>query len=187
MAGIPKDILPVGLLMKEHRLIDKMVAVVDKKVAAYRGSGKPSVEFIDAVIDFFSVYADENHHGKEEKILFERLAQRDMTAEDRTTMEALLSDHVSGRKIIRRLRELKGALIVNNPEAIDETIDQLQALVSLYSQHVDREDNHFFLPVMRYFNKSEQEQMIEDFVEFDTSMIHDHYRKIVTMCSERQD
>ncbi|MEW5895908.1 MAG: hemerythrin domain-containing protein [Candidatus Omnitrophota bacterium] len=180
MTGIPKNILPVGLLMKEHRLIEKMVRVIDGKIKEYKGSGRPDGFFINGVVDFFKVYADKNHHGKEEEILFARLENRDITLQHRAIMQNLLRDHVQSRKIVGKIRELNAGIFKNSPQAIDEVIAHLQTLASLYTNHIDVEDNHFFLPVMGYFSKVEQEKMIEDFIDFDRQFVHNHYRDFVS-------
>ncbi len=59
--------LPVGLLMKEHRLIERMVKLMDVELrkAGERGSVDPG--FIDTAVDFLRTYADKCHHGKEVK------------------------------------------------------------------------------------------------------------------------
>jgi len=53
---------------------------------------------IDMAVDFVRTYADRTHHGKEEKILFRDLAQKNLTPELKKTMQELLDEHVWGRK-----------------------------------------------------------------------------------------
>ncbi|HMF30231.1 MAG TPA: cation-binding protein, partial [Candidatus Lokiarchaeia archaeon] len=61
---------PVAPLMIEHRLIERMIAVIKKSLPAMRESQTVAPTFIDTAVDFIRMYADRTHHGKEEDILF---------------------------------------------------------------------------------------------------------------------
>ena len=54
---------PRGPLMKEHRLIEKMLALANQRVATMSAESYDPV-FIDTVVDFIKTYADRTHHGK---------------------------------------------------------------------------------------------------------------------------
>ena len=68
---------------------------------------------------------------------------------------------------------------------LNNIIELMKRLTDLYYQHIEVEDKHFFLPVMDYFDKSEHEQMLDEFYDFDREMIHDKYRNIVQDCGKR--
>jgi hemerythrin-like domain-containing protein len=70
-----------GPLMIEHRLIEGMIAVIQRRLdrAAQAQSIDPS--FVDTAVDFIRVYADRTHHGKEEDILFRTLRQKGLSDE----------------------------------------------------------------------------------------------------------
>ena len=57
--------MPIGPLMIEHRLIEKMIALMDKEIAKMKKHGKANPIFIDTTVDFIRMYADRTHHGKE--------------------------------------------------------------------------------------------------------------------------
>jgi hemerythrin-like domain-containing protein len=58
--------LPTAPLMIEHRLIEKMIAVIRKEIDRCESEGSINLEFIDAAADFIRIYADRCHHEKEE-------------------------------------------------------------------------------------------------------------------------
>lgn len=64
---------PIGPLMIEHRLIERMVRLVERERDHIRAAGETDADFLGAAIDFFSAYADRCHHGKEESIPGRRL------------------------------------------------------------------------------------------------------------------
>lgn len=72
---------PIGPLMPEHRLIERMVALTREEVNKIDQTGDIEPSLVDAVVDFLRVYADRTHHGKEEHILFIELAKKPLSPE----------------------------------------------------------------------------------------------------------
>lgn len=162
---------PIGPLMIEHRLIERAVPLMQNELKKLGKDKTADREFIAAVVDFFRTYADRCHHGKEEDILFKALAKKKITAEHRKIMEELMSEHVYGRETVAKLHKAKD---------LDEINAQLNKLIDLYPKHIEKEDKHFFIPVMDYFDRQEQKEMLEQMWEFDKNLIHEKYEKIIT-------
>ncbi|MBN2297153.1 MAG: cation-binding protein, partial [Deltaproteobacteria bacterium] len=59
---------PIGPLMWEHRLIEKMLSLFEKEIQRINDTGEVNPVFIDTAVDFIRTYADRTHHGKEEDI-----------------------------------------------------------------------------------------------------------------------
>ena len=76
--------LPIAPLMIEHRLIEKMLAVIQKEIDRGEQQNKINPEFIDLAVDFIRIYADRCHHGKEEDILFRDLRQKALSSRRKT-------------------------------------------------------------------------------------------------------
>lgn len=85
---------PIGPLMREHRLIERMVNILNLKLIEMQKSHKVDIDFVHIAIDFFRVYADRTHHGKEEDILFKELAQKPLAVKDKETMNQLIQEHI---------------------------------------------------------------------------------------------
>ena len=65
------NLLPIGPLMREHRLIERMVKLMEEEMRKISETKEINPDFIDVAINFVRTYADKCHHGKEEDILFE--------------------------------------------------------------------------------------------------------------------
>lgn len=63
---------------------------------------------------------------------------------------------------------------------MENIIDKISVLIEFYPKHIEKEDKHFFIPVMDYFTEDEQDVMNKEFQEFDRKMIHKKYDKLVT-------
>lgn len=171
--------LPVAPLMIEHRLIERMIKLMDGEVARIKQGGSPDTEFIDKAVDFIKTYADKLHHGKEEDILFRDLSKKDLTPAHRKTMDELVHEHVLGRANTKKLVEGRNKYKAGDNSGIKEILENMEILAKFYPKHIEKEDKHFFLPVMDYFDKQEKDAMLCEFTEFDRKFIHDKYKAVV--------
>jgi hemerythrin-like domain-containing protein len=169
---------PIGPLMWEHRLIEKMLAVAGREAEKIRESRKVDPVFIDSVVDFIRTYADRTHHGKEEDILFRDLANKKMSPDHARIVDELIEEHKHGRAAVKRLVEAKNRYLAGE-ETLPEIAECLTELAEFYPCHIEKEDKHFFYPILDYFSAGEQDAMLREFSEFDRRMIHEKYRKVV--------
>ena len=166
--------------MREHRLIERMVNLLNDVEIKIKEQKEIDSSFVEVVVDFFRTYADKCHHGKEEDILFRRLAVKNLKNNDRKIMEELIEGHAFARKTITKLEQENKKYIDGSKSAINEIKELLNDLLVFYPKHIEKEDRHFFYPCMNYFSKIELDKMLEDFMEFDRKLIHEKYEKIVS-------
>ena len=65
--------------MIEHRLIERAIKQMRMELGRAETRKRFDVQFIDSWVDFVHTYADQTHHGKEEKILFHDLENRPLS------------------------------------------------------------------------------------------------------------
>jgi hemerythrin-like domain-containing protein len=171
--------MPIGPLMKEHRLIERLVALLEKELGRLKEGEELDGDFIDVAVDFIKTYADRCHHGKEEEILFRELAKKPLSEEHSRTMRELLQEHAYGRKTTQTLAAAKERHVQGDRQALEAVVGALQDLVELYPAHIEKEDKRFFVPCMEYFSRQEQDEMLDEFWEFDRQLIHEKYAAIV--------
>lgn len=171
--------MPIGLLMKEHRVIEHMIKLMQEESQRIEKKREADVISIDKALDFIKTYADRCHHGKEEDILFRDLLKKRLLAEHKKTLDELIQEHIYARKTTKSLRDAKERYVKGDKEALNDIKDFIRALVELYPTHIEKEDKHFFLPVMGYLDKKEQKAMLYEFGEFDRNLIHEKYKAIL--------
>jgi hemerythrin-like domain-containing protein len=183
---------PIGPLMIEHRLIERLIHLMQRELTRMKDNIAVDREFafvdpvfIDTAVDFMRTYADRCHHGKEEDILFAALAKKDLTPEQRQVMAELLEDHKWGRNTTASLVEAKNDFLLDREGALDDLLLHLEELVIFYPRHIEKEDKQFFIPCMEYFSEAEKAQLLEQMAEIDRRMIHDKYRGIVEGIEQR--
>jgi hemerythrin-like domain-containing protein len=172
--------MPVGLLMKEHRTIERMVRLIAFEARNIEGKNRVDLDFITQVVDFMSVYADCCHHGKEEDILFKVLEQRQLSPDHHRVLSELSAEHLKARSIVKSLHEAKEKYVAGDITALAGIKNSLAAIAAFYPRHIEKEDKHFFLPIMAYLSADEKKEMLYDFHKFDMSLIHEKYKSVVT-------
>jgi len=173
------EMLPIGPLMIEHRLIERMIAVMKSELQHLEKERKVNSVLIDTAVDFIRTYADRCHHGKEEDILFRELAKKQLSEAHRAIMQELIKEHTWGRKTTKKLVDSKERYLKGEEDALSEMVTCLGKLIDFYPKHIEKEDRHFFIPVMDYFTQEEKEAMLQEGYEFDRNLIHEKYKDIV--------
>src|SRR4030042_945025 len=98
---------PIGPLMWEHRLIEKMLSLFGGETRKINEQNKVDALFVDTAVDFIRTYADRTHHGKEEDILFRDLVKKRLSPEHARIMDELVEEHKYSRKMVGLLVEAK--------------------------------------------------------------------------------
>jgi hemerythrin-like domain-containing protein len=170
---------PIGPLMWEHRLIEQMVNLLRSEIHRITDRKTVNLILIEQAVDFFRIYADRTHHGKEEDILFRDLSEKKISPDHRDIMNELIREHVHGRELVRKLVEARDIYINGYAEALPHIARELNELVAFYPKHIEKEDKRFFFPCLDYFTQAEQDRMLQEFRAFDRNMIHEKYRNVV--------
>jgi len=176
--------LPIGPLMIEHRLIERMIQVMRKDLRRFEKERKADPVFVDMAVDFIRTYADRCHHGKEEDILFRELGKKQLVDEHKRIMDELIEEHRWGRKTVGELVDAKEKYAGGDNDQLTIILDRMSALVDFYPKHIDKEDKRFFLPCMEYFNEQEKDSMLSEGWEFDRRLIHEKYENVVANAEE---
>jgi hemerythrin-like domain-containing protein len=184
---------PIAPMMMEHRLIERMVALMRQDLERIRANILVDPEFafvdpvfIDTAVDFLRIYADRCHHGKEEDILFSELANKDLAPDLKKIMDDLTEEHVRAREFTKELVKAKEDYLRQEPEAVNQILFYLDKLTAMYPKHIIKEDQHFFIPCMEYFTAPEKDAMLEKMWEFDRKMIHERYEGVVSTIENRR-
>ena len=168
-----------GPLMIEHRLIERMLAIIQDALVEAGKIKKIDPVFVDIAVDFVQTYADRTHHGKEEDILFLALKTKGLSEPDQRVMDELIEDHLFGRITTKALVEANTRYRNGDFSALEEIVRCLHTLVDFYPKHIAKEDTVFFPASRAYFSEAEDQAMLDEFWAFDRKMIHEKYKAVV--------
>ncbi|MBN1289443.1 MAG: hemerythrin domain-containing protein [Actinobacteria bacterium] len=170
---------PIGPLMREHRLIERMLALLERESKIIASERQADSSFIDKAVDFFEVYVDWTHHGKEEDIYFKKASDKAMSLEHRRIMNELIEEHRQARKLIKDLKKLNSLYKNGESSLLNGISTAIDSMNKLYPAHIEKEDKHFFFPSQELFSKEEQNEMLAEYDSFDAKMIYLKYTELV--------
>jgi len=175
---------PIGLLMAEHRLIERLVSVIIKQSDRIQRDKLSDIEFADSCIDFIKTYADMCHHGKEETILFRELKTKKLSDNHDKILLQLITEHNTVRELGQKLVVVRNSYFNSASEAEKqiysfEIYESLKQLTGLYPAHIKKEEMKLFNECMNYFTEAERLRILDEFLEFDRLIIHKKYIEIV--------
>ncbi len=169
---------PIGPLMIDHRVVERMLALLERENKRMRETGAPDYAFIDKAVAFFETFVDRFHHGKEERILFSLLSAKSLSQEHSEIMRQLIAEHAHTRDALHEFRQTMYRRATDK-ELLDAAVGLFETLIKWYPLHIEKEDRHFFIPAMEYFSEQEQAAMLEDFSRFDMSFVHERYEEMI--------
>ena len=168
---------PRGLLMIEHRLIEKVLSVVQQKALSMMEMDYHPA-FVETIVDFIKTYADRTHHGKEEDILFAALAKKKLDDDHLCIMKELIDEHQKARSKTKEIVELNEKFKNGDRRVVPAITTAMIWLAGFYPAHIRKEDALFFPGTESYFQQDELDGLLGRFYEFDRMMIHEKYQKM---------
>jgi len=167
-------------LMEEHRVIERGLAVLESIADRIeRGESVPT-DKVTALLDFFSMFADRCHHGKEEGMLFQELEAKGIPREG-GPIGVMLFEHEEGRELRRKMAEAVSDLTqeVNRQQFVTAA----RNYINLLHQHIWKEDNVLFKMAEQALTEEEDIQLAERFERYEREQIgegvHERYHDLV--------
>ncbi len=131
----------ISLMVEEHKYIKRMLNVIRKaSYAVLKGSPINYDDFAN-MIDFVRSYADDHHHGKEEKMLFNRMMDEMGGAAEKLVRHGMLVEHDMGRLHMKELEEALLKVKEGDDEALIDVIANAVSYANLLYRHIDKEDS----------------------------------------------
>jgi hemerythrin-like domain-containing protein len=147
------------VLMDEHRVIERAIdALVVYARGVGRGADHPRADLV-AFVDFITGYADAHHHGKEEDILFRRMADSGMSTEV-GPLAVMLAEHHEGRRLTRVLAELAESDGEWDEEERSRLLKAGIGYAQLLRAHIQKEDGVLY-PMAQNMLPEEAREHIE--------------------------
>jgi hemerythrin-like domain-containing protein len=167
------------LLSDEHRVIERVLYVLEKLTT------RPVEKSLDRwkkALDFFSHFADQCHHFKEEQVLFPAMEERGIPR-DGGPIGMMLMEHEEGRGLVRSMLAAITHVDGKNEAAKEILVDKAKAYIRLLKDHIQKEDEILFKIADDVISADEQKALLRSFEEHEAKEIgegvHQKYLKMV--------
>lgn len=179
----------IQLMVDEHKNIKRMLVVLRK--ASYKVLKEDKIDYDDfyKMIDFVRNYADKQHHGKEEKFLFNRMVDEIGGVAETLIKFGMLVEHDFGRLY---MSELEGALLRVKNGDDESKVDIIANAVSythLLYRHIEKEDNTVYTFANRKLSKETLTKINRECEEFESESsknnIQEKYMKLLEELEEK--
>jgi len=173
-------------LKDEHRVIEQVLEFYQGVAKAAEADRDLPVDSLRDAIQFTRLFADQYHHGKEERILFERLEQAGMPREG-GPMGVMLKEHAQGRGYVASLTEAVERYARSDRSAATDISRAAQSYADLVAQHIYKEENILYVMADQLLS-NEDEQVVASYRGAEGSNIGDEQKqRLVEMASRLRE
>ena len=154
------------ILRNEHDVILNVLDATERTAASLEAGTIVPPQVLSDTVEFLRLYADRQHHGKEEDLLFPALEKRGMR---RTggPIGMMVMEHQFGRSLIAQMAETARAYEGGDQEAGVDWADAAQNYAALLCEHISKENNILFAMAERILSPGEQQQLAAEFASVD--------------------
>ena len=155
------------VLRKEHDAILKMIEATEITAARLERGGKVPDSLLVGLVEFFQLFAERCHHGKEEEVFFPRLVEKGMPR-DGGPVGVMLQEHEMGRELIRRMSQAEGTYRLGASSAASVWAKAARSYAALLREHISKENEVLFTMAEEMLSEKEQQELAEAFERVET-------------------
>ncbi len=154
---------PMNELKLEHEGIKLSLEILSRIVPKiHKTEETGAVEDMGRLIEFFTVFVDTCHHGKEEELLFPALEDIGVSKQG-GPIGVMLSEHETGRGCVRALRSALSSYKEGNASAISEIEKHSGAYIKLLHGHIEKENQVLFRIAEEHLPRDVKRSLTEGF------------------------
>jgi hemerythrin-like domain-containing protein len=135
---------PIEELKNEHRGVEAALRILEGICSkAEKARRIDAARDIERLLEFFAVFVDTCHHGKEEALLFPAL-EREGVSRRGGPIGVMLAEHVSGRTHIAGMRRALAEAQAGRSGAVEDFLGHARGYAALLRQHIFKEESVLF-------------------------------------------
>jgi hemerythrin-like domain-containing protein len=174
---------PMKDLKMEHDAVQMTLRILDKICQRLEKAGEIiDFQHLDQLVEFFKVFVDKCHHGKEEELLFPALENVGVSNSG-GPIEVLLNEHQQGREYVQAMNAALDQYKKGNRSVVHEFVKSAKEYINLMNQHIEKENGVLFPLAEKHLSEQEQAKLWEGFEMIETQKIgvgkHDEFHKML--------
>jgi len=173
---------PTDQLKEEHQGILLMLRILAKVCAKLEAGERVDTDHLERIVEFFRVFADQCHHGKEEDLLFPEM-ERSGVPKERGPIGVMLAEHDQGRGYVRAMGQAAAPFKAGDAAAGAEFAQQARKYIDLLTRHIDKENNILFPMGDRVVAEKKQGELVKAFEKLEREKIgagtHERFHQLL--------
>lgn len=169
-------------LIEEHDGINTVFLILEKMCERIDSGHVLNMDHAGSIIEFFKVFVDKCHHGKEEDILFPELEKAGIPKQG--PIGVMLMEHTMGRKYIKSLEEALCKYKEGIKETSDDFICNAKGYIDLMRSHIDKENNVLYPMADRRFSTELDDALCQAFEKIEVERIgigkHEEFHEMIS-------
>lgn len=157
-------------LRQEHEGIKLMLKILEAMCARLEFGKEADIHHLEKILQFFRVFADRCHHGKEEDILFPAMEAAGVPRQ-RGPLAVMLAEHDLGRSHIREMAAALERLQVGDGRVVADFCAHARSYISLLTDHIEKENAVLFPMADAHIPEAKQEALSEEFEKLESDRI----------------
>ncbi|MCJ7750171.1 MAG: hemerythrin domain-containing protein [Armatimonadetes bacterium] len=177
-------------LMQEHRAIEVVLTGLEHMAQRAKDDGQVNQGRADKVLEILRHFADRCHHAKEERNLFQLMAERGVPREG-GPLEAMLHEHEQGRHHLETMARVSPGASRGDTEALLVFAEHARSYARLLRQHIGKEDKILYPMAEQVLTAEDDERLMEAFEAIEREEMgegaHEKYHRWAHESAERRD
>lgn len=157
---------PTAILRQEHEAVTRMLEAAERAAGKLERKEAVRAELLEGIGEFFELFVDKCHHGKEEELLFPALAKKGMPV-DGGPIGVMLHEHEEGRELASGMRQLAGTYAKGDPAAGVGWAAAARRYARLLHEHILKENEVLFPMAERILSPGEGEALAAQFEQLE--------------------
>lgn len=151
----------IQIMMEEHKNILRMCKVIRSMCFGILKGDEIDYDRFAKIMDFIKYYADEHHHGKEEKYLFAKMQEHLGRIGENLITHGMLVEHDLGRMYMSELREALNRVKAGDEESKLDVIANIISYTHMISKHIAKEDEVVYTYGAKHLPENVREEIDE--------------------------
>jgi hemerythrin-like domain-containing protein len=126
-------------LRDEHKGVLLMLSILEKVSERLETEDSLDKEHLEGMLEFFKVFVDKCHHGKEEDLLFPAYEAVGIPNKN-GPIGAMLAEHAEGRGYIKNMTEAFNGFKKNDNFSGARIVEYAKKYIALLKQHIEKEN-----------------------------------------------
>jgi hemerythrin-like domain-containing protein len=161
---------PTRILREEHDNILKGLEVLEVCAERLEGGDDLSPDILERFIEFFRLYADRTHHGKEEDLLFPAMIDRGFSREQ-GPIHCMLADHEHNRAVTRAMVAAAEDYRGGDRSAGSRYAEAAREYVRALREHIQKENLVLFVMAEQAIPAQDEAGLLAKFHDVDENKI----------------